>query len=317
MVGPSVIDREGHLADTRNFLFRSKKFPIRIGEDAETNPFLYGEELANWLRNELVGSYPSIEPVIPEDWGWWVMCQREPFRLFIVVVNTIDQALIDAVAKKEPPEEVLWVVEPVVEVPFWRRSKSRDEAERTVDELHRRLSAIFEREPGIRVLTEAEIEEWDRSTSGDLTVPTELIPPPARVSRWVTLPFGLLLLPVWALCVLGGVSLFIDPPRDLALARMAAGTVVLAASFAFGVVVYRLITGRESPYGGLFPPGALRVLAIVFALFPVGLVFTGIYEEEPIRSLGIAATWIVMAVTMRRTATRRSQRGKTLRAKSQ
>jgi len=299
---------EKHLPDTRRFLFRSKRFPIRIGEDAETNPFLYGKELADWLRNELLGSYRSIEDVIPEDWGWCVMCGRDPFRFFVVVVNTIDQGLINAIAKQEPPEDMLWYVEPVVEVPFWRQSASREEAEKIVDELHRRLRAILEREPEIRILSDREIEEWDSATPDDLTVPHELMPPPARVSRWITLPLGVLLLPVLVLCVFGGVSLFIDPPRDVVLARIVIGTVVLAASYGFGVVVFRLITGRESPYGGLFPPGALKGLAIVFGAMPVGLAFTGMYSDEPIRGLAVAAVWIFMAVGIWRTATRRIRR---------
>ncbi len=304
------------MPDTRRFLFRSRKFPIRIGEDAATNPFLYGKELADWLHKELLESYPSIEDVIPEDWGWCVMCGREPFRFFVVVVNTIDQGLIDAVAKQEPPDDVLWFVEPVVEVPFWRRSASKEEADRIADELHRRLSAILEREPEIRVLSEQEIEEWDSATPDDLTVPNELMPPPARVSRWITLPLGLLLIPVLALCVIGGVSLFIDPPKDLALARMIVGTVVLAASFGFGVVVFRLISGRESPHGGLFPPSALKGLAIVFGAMPIGLAFTGIYSDEPIRSLAVAATWIFMAVAMWRAATRRIRRAASVDSES-
>lgn len=45
------------------------------------------------------------------------------------------------------------------------------------------------------------------------------------------MPLGLLLLPVLALCVTGGASLFIDLPNNLALARIVVGTVVLAASF--------------------------------------------------------------------------------------
>lgn len=260
------------------------------------------------MRNELLESYRSIEEVFPEDWGWCVMCGREPFRFFVVVVNTVDQGLIDGIAKQEPPDEVLWYVEPVVEVPFWRRRAANQEAGNIADELHSQLRAILEREPEIRVLSDSEIEAWDSATPDDLTVPNELMPPPKRVPRWITLPLGLLLLPILILCVFGGVSLFIDPPKDVATARIVIGSVVLAASFGLGVVVFRLITGRESPYGGLFPPNALKGLAIVFGAMPIGLAFTGFYSDEPIRSIAVAATWILMAAGIWRMATRRMKR---------
>ena len=136
------------------------------------------------------------------------------------------------------------------------------------------------------------------------------MPAPVRVPRWVSMPLGLLLLPVLILCVFGGISLFIDPPEDVATARYLIGTVVIAACYGFGVVVFRLITGKESKYGGLFPPSALKGLALVFAAIPIGLVFTGFYSDEPIRSLLVAVVWVTMAISIWRTAARRIVRAK-------
>lgn len=63
--------------------FRSAKFQPQQNEDSETNPYRYGKALAVWILEKLPTSkYPDAQ-VFAEDWGWLVLCQREPFTLSI------------------------------------------------------------------------------------------------------------------------------------------------------------------------------------------------------------------------------------------
>ena len=49
--------------------FRSTRFRVEPGEDAEINPGIYGRQLADWLRERLIEAGEAVEPVIAEDWG--------------------------------------------------------------------------------------------------------------------------------------------------------------------------------------------------------------------------------------------------------
>lgn len=66
------------------YLFTSTSFPIEPGEESETDPECYGKSLAKWMSQKLTASSVSInEEIIAEDWGWLVMVQRKPFRLWV------------------------------------------------------------------------------------------------------------------------------------------------------------------------------------------------------------------------------------------
>lgn len=66
------------------YLFTATIFPIERGEESETNPECYGKSLATWMSQKLTASSVSInEEIIAEDWGWLVMVQRKPFRLWV------------------------------------------------------------------------------------------------------------------------------------------------------------------------------------------------------------------------------------------
>jgi len=52
--------------------FQSDGFPVTPGEDERTNPGIYGESLAEWLRLELGKAGVPARDVIAEDFGWCV-----------------------------------------------------------------------------------------------------------------------------------------------------------------------------------------------------------------------------------------------------
>jgi len=64
--------------------FTTSFFSPRPDEEEKTNPGLFGEELATWVRSHLIATgYDITEEPIPEDWGWVVMVQRKPFPLWV------------------------------------------------------------------------------------------------------------------------------------------------------------------------------------------------------------------------------------------
>ena len=52
--------------------FSSSAFPIAPGEDAETNPGIYGKALAQWLSTQLGARGIPCGEAFAEDFGWCV-----------------------------------------------------------------------------------------------------------------------------------------------------------------------------------------------------------------------------------------------------
>lgn len=61
--------------------FRSAKFPPYEGEEDQINPGLWGRRLAEYLVARLAEQGIETEPLVAEDWGWYVPVKNEGFRL--------------------------------------------------------------------------------------------------------------------------------------------------------------------------------------------------------------------------------------------
>ena len=61
--------------------FRSSKFPPYEGEEEDINPGLWGKRLAEYLVVKLAERGIETDPMIVEDWGWYVPIRNEGFRL--------------------------------------------------------------------------------------------------------------------------------------------------------------------------------------------------------------------------------------------
>jgi hypothetical protein len=82
------------------FWFRTAMFAVDPKEDEETNPFCYGRELAQWLKQKFDERGYTTEPVIPEDFGWCVILSRRDGLLFVGCGN-VRSELLESV----PPAE--------------------------------------------------------------------------------------------------------------------------------------------------------------------------------------------------------------------
>ena len=69
------------------YWFKSSKFEIEPREDEDINPRIYGRQSAVWLKRRLEERF---EDIINEDWGRSLMCQREPFMLWVGCGNVWD-----------------------------------------------------------------------------------------------------------------------------------------------------------------------------------------------------------------------------------
>ena len=140
--------------------------------------------------------------------------------------------------------------------------------------------------------------------------PADSPPPPHEedipVPRWVQLVAGLLLALVLVFCLAGSLALALSPNEKAPVAAPIVGTVMSVVSIWGLLLCYRLVTGRKVR-GGLIGPTALRVIAWVFLLLPVGGVFNGYFETHTIRALLMTAAYISIFYGLRSLAAHREQ----------
>ena len=138
---------------TRQFYFTSDLFRIEPGEDEQTNPGRYGRQLAHWLRDKLIAAGQSVEGVIPEDWGWCVVCRSKPYRLWIGCGN-MDEADTDEQPAATPPALTTWSCFIECHAPILRRLLGNNEADRASTDLCTLLHQILTAERRINLIEE-------------------------------------------------------------------------------------------------------------------------------------------------------------------
>jgi hypothetical protein len=139
-----------------SYLFKSSAFEIELGEDAEANPRRYGRQLANWLKARFGELGYEVEEVIAEDWGWCVMCQREPFSLWIGCGNREDSNSANAKEDDPPPkgDEVIWECFVAADVPFFKKFFSKIDTSSALEKLDTELKSALASESSIRFVDE-------------------------------------------------------------------------------------------------------------------------------------------------------------------
>ena len=136
------------------YWFTSSLFEIEPGEDERTNPRVYGRQLAIWLKGKLEQRGYAVEDVIAEDWGWCVMCSRDPFLLWVGCGNARDY---HAAKPDDPPpkkEQVTWHCFPAAEVLFWKRIFKKVDTSSAVATLDSHLREILRSEKAITLTDE-------------------------------------------------------------------------------------------------------------------------------------------------------------------
>jgi len=144
----------GITMNLEGYWFKSTKFEIEAGEDADINPRIYGRQLAIWLKGHLEQSGYPVEDVINEDWGRCLMCQRDPFMLWVGCGNMSDHTAAKADDAPPSKETVTWHCFATAEVPFLKQIFGKMDTEPAVSKLNGVLGEILRSEPLIRLVDE-------------------------------------------------------------------------------------------------------------------------------------------------------------------
>lgn len=138
----------------KQFWFQSTLFEIEPGEDAQTNPRIYGKQFAAWLTDKLTrNGYRMIE-CFPEDRGWCIMVLRDPFRLFVACANVADYDTAEEGDPPPPKDAIVWSCFAAVEKPFFKRLFHKIDPAPEMDRLETTIERILEQEPAIRLVEE-------------------------------------------------------------------------------------------------------------------------------------------------------------------
>ncbi len=79
----------------RDILFETNRFNLSEVKQHFINPCCFGEDLAAWLRAELIErGIPTIEPG-QEDWGWYIESQMDGCTYFIAIGGNPDDTAQD------------------------------------------------------------------------------------------------------------------------------------------------------------------------------------------------------------------------------
>lgn len=131
------------------YWFRSTRFQVEPDEDAETNPGIFGRQLAAWLARELRNRGYSEAEEVPEDWGWAVVCQSKPFYLFAACGNTLESIDEDG-PKRVPDHEIVWHAYAAADTPLFARWRGID-VHGTVNVLDAVLAEVLREESDIHL----------------------------------------------------------------------------------------------------------------------------------------------------------------------
>ena len=101
------------------YWFKSTLFSVTPGEDEGTSPHCYGKQLAQWLADSLTSLGYTIEEIVPEDWGWCVICNRADYLLWVGCGSEPGEDYPGDTTKLPDNSEITWHCFPVVEIPFF------------------------------------------------------------------------------------------------------------------------------------------------------------------------------------------------------
>ncbi len=138
--------------DVERIFFKSDLFELEDNEEEETNPHIYGKQLASWLHDQLGNTGYIVEEIIPEDWGWYVMCQRDPYWLWVGCSSILES---EPEAGKTPKkEDIVWHCFATAEVPFFQRLFKHTNTTDGLSKLKVDLLEIIENENALEIVDE-------------------------------------------------------------------------------------------------------------------------------------------------------------------
>ena len=114
--------------------FESAAFPIAEGEDAETNPGIFGKALAEWLSKRLNERGVQANEPFAEDWGWCVELANQKHPTGLACASEDDAA---------------WRVYAFVDLGFLGAFRGKDAAVSAVNDLIGKVKELLSSEPSV------------------------------------------------------------------------------------------------------------------------------------------------------------------------
>ncbi|WP_374535656.1 hypothetical protein [Chitinimonas taiwanensis] len=104
---------------------------------------------------------------------------------------------------------------------------------------------------------------------------------PAPLSRWITLPLGLVLTPFTFLCAFGSSTLLYAPNVPPTFASITISSIFFIGSLWVFYLSLRLVFVNPKGKSSFINPTGLRAFGLVFALIPIVSLVTGSFWDRP------------------------------------
>lgn len=114
-----------------------------------------------------------------------------------------------------------------------------------------------------------------------------------RLTKWITIPLGLLLLPLALVSIVASILFFLSPDNSLSFSRFTIGSLLLTTSTFALILSYRMILNQPSRKdAGLLPPWLLYAAGALFAIFPLASIAFGTFWDNPLRNSVMTIAYI-------------------------
>lgn len=141
--------------------FKSPQFKIQKNEDDNTNPGCYGKSLAEWLSLKF-GEMGYDTEIIPEDWGWCVICERNGYVLWIGCGCLQEESFSEHYDNETLPDsrDICWHVFTTIEVSIFsfktylKNILGQIDTVGPLSKLDRELKEIIDNESSITICEE-------------------------------------------------------------------------------------------------------------------------------------------------------------------
>lgn len=119
---------------------------------------------------------------------------------------------------------------------------------------------------------------------------------PMPLPTWITVPFGLFLLPICLLSIIGSITIIFIPNPPNPLLNLIGGSLFVVLSICVTGYAGKLAFNLKKNHPGLFTPIVLRILGICAILIPIIALVVGTFWEKPITHFLMAITYIFAAI---------------------
>ena len=128
-----------------DILFETERFNVSEVKEHFINPCCFGEDLAEWLRQELIKREITASVPGQEDWGWYLFVTRSTDRYFLGVGGYRKEGTIG-------PNVGQWRIMVVKKRSFWDKLRGKNKISAT-DSILSTIEDILREQADIRNLS--------------------------------------------------------------------------------------------------------------------------------------------------------------------